>query len=111
MDCSSSNTSPLWSNNKILKENTFVIPFGFSSNMVLLDETTIQKSGLTIMMSRGVGNQRNRKETIELIKRSKGKFITDLFLKKAIKVKGINNILSKVTKRKLYENRLLILSF
>lgn len=111
MDCSSSNTSPLWSNNKILKENTFVIPFGFASNMVLLDEITIQKSGLTIMMSRGVGNQRNRKETIELIKRSKGKFIANLFLKKAIKVRGINNMLNKISKRKLYENKLLILSF
>ena len=80
MDCLSSNTSPLWSNNRILKENTFVI-FGFASNMILLDDMSIQKSGLTIMMTRG-RNQRNRKETIELIKRSKGKFISDLFLKK-----------------------------
>ena len=61
-------------------EFLFVIPFGFASNIVLLDEMAIEKSGLTIMMSRGVGNQRNRKETIELIKRSKGKFISDLFL-------------------------------
>ena len=50
--------------------------------MILLDDMRIQKSGLTITMTRGVGNQRNRKETIELIKRSKGKFISDLFLKK-----------------------------
>ena len=111
MDCSSSNTSPLWSNNKILKENSIVIPFGFASNMILLDEMTIQKSGLTIMMSRGVGNQRNRKETIELIKRSKGKFISDLFLKNATKVQGIDSMIDKLKKRKKYEKKLLILSF
>ena len=111
MDCSSSNTSPLWSNNRILKENTFVIPFGFASNMILLDDMSIQKSGLTIMMTRGVGNQRNRKETIELIKRSKGKFISDLFLKKAIKVQGIDNMINKISNRKRYESKLLILSF
>lgn len=111
MDCSSSNTSPLWSNNKILKENSFVIPFGFASNMILLDEMTIQKSGLTVMMSRGVGNQRNRKETIELIRRSKGKFIAELFFKNSIKVQGIDSMIDKIKKRKQYENKLLILSF
>ncbi len=110
MDCSSSNTSQLWSNNKILKENSFVIPFGFASDMILLDEMTIQKSGLTIMMSRGVGNQRNRKETIELIKRSKGKFITDLFLKNAVIVYGMDNMIDKIRKRRKYENKILILS-
>lgn len=111
MDCSSSNTSQLWSNNKILKENSFVIPFGFASDMILLDEMTIQKSGLTIMMSRGVGNQRNRKETIELIKRSKGKFITDLFLKNAVIVYGMDNMIDKIRKRRKYENKILILSY
>lgn len=111
MDCSSSNTSPLWSNNKILKENSFVIPFGFASNMILLDEMAIQKSGLTLMMSRGVGNLRNRKETIELIRRSKGKFIAELFFKNSIKVQGIDSMIDKIKKRKQYENKLLILSF
>ena len=111
MDCSSSNTSQLWSNNKILKENSFVIPFGFASNMILLDEMTMQKSGLTIMMSRGVGNQRNRKETIELIKRSKGKFISNLFLKNAVMVHGIDSMIDKIRKRKKYESKILILSF
>ncbi len=111
MDCSSSNTSPLWSNNKILKENSFVIPFGFASNMILLDEMAIQKSGLTVMMSRGVGNLRNRKETIELIRRSKGKFIAELFFKNSIKVQGIDSMIDKIKKRKQYENKLLILSF
>lgn len=111
MDCSSSNTSLLWSNNKILKENSFVIPFGFASNMILLDDMTIQKSGLTIMMSRGVGNQRNRKETIELIKRSKGNFIYNLFIKNAIKVRGIDNMIDKISQRKKYENKFLIFNF
>ena len=111
MDCSSSNTSLLWSNNKILKENSFVIPFGFASNMILLDDITIQKSGLTIMMSRGVGNQRNRKETIELIKRSKGNFIYNLFIKNAIKVRGIDNMIDKISQRKKYENKFLIFNF
>jgi threonine dehydrogenase-like Zn-dependent dehydrogenase len=91
MDCSSSNSSQLWSNDEILRESATIIPFGFGSDGIYLSSQIIQKSGLTILMSRGVGNQRNRKETIELIKNDKGKFIKSLLLKNTKKIKGLNN--------------------
>jgi threonine dehydrogenase-like Zn-dependent dehydrogenase len=74
-DASSSNTSPIWDNGKVLSPGTFVLPFGFSSEYILLTKDLIQCSGLSITMSRGVGNIRNRKETVNLLKNGADKFI------------------------------------
>ena len=54
------------------------IPFGFGSHYVLLSKDIIQLSGLHLGMSRGVGNLRNRQETIELIKAGAGRFLNEL---------------------------------
>ena len=51
------------------------IPFGFGSDYVLLNQALIQVSGLNVLMSRGVGNLRNRREVIELIKAGGSRFI------------------------------------
>ena len=93
MDCTSGNAAPLWTDGKLLKETTTVIPFGFGSDHIILNKDIIQKSGLTILMSRGVGNIRNRRETIELIKSEEAKpFFMDL-LKDSVEKKGISNAL------------------
>ena len=91
MDCTSGNTAPLWTDGKLLKETMTVIPFGFGSDHIVLNKDIIQKSGLTVLMSRGVGNIRNRRETIELIKSDESvSFFTEL-LKDSIEKKGITN--------------------
>ena len=68
LDCSSGNTTPLWVNRNILGPTAHCILFGFGSSELTLNQPLMQCSGLTFMMSRGVGNIRNRKEVIELIK-------------------------------------------
>jgi len=74
-DASSGNTAPLWDNPRILSPACHCIPFGFGSDYVLLNQGLIQVSGLNILMSRGVGNLRNRREVIELIKAGGSRFI------------------------------------
>jgi threonine dehydrogenase-like Zn-dependent dehydrogenase len=74
-DASSGNTAPLWDNPRILSPACHCIPFGFGSDYVLLNQSLIQVSGLNILMSRGVGNLRNRREVIELIKAGGSRFI------------------------------------
>lgn len=75
-DASSGNTAPLWDNPRILSPACHCIPFGFGSDYVLLNQALIQVSGLNILMSRGVGNLRNRREVIELIKAGGSRFVT-----------------------------------
>jgi len=82
-DSSSGNTAPIWDNAKILSPTTHCIPFGFGSEYILLNKELIQMSGLNIMMSRGVGNIRNRKEVIELIKAGASDFINKRMVKVA----------------------------
>jgi threonine dehydrogenase-like Zn-dependent dehydrogenase len=89
-DSSSGNTTPIWDNPQILAPSAHCIPFGFGSQYILLSKELIQMSGLTIMMSRGVGNIRNRKEVIELIKAGAGKFINDKLVEDTKELKGIN---------------------
>ncbi len=89
MDCTSGNSAPLWTDGKLLKETTTVIPFGFGSDHIVLSSEIIQKSGLTILMSRGVGNIRNRRETIELIKTKESKQFFASLLSRSIEKKGI----------------------
>lgn len=74
-DSSSGNTTPLWDNARILGPAAHCIPFGFGSQCILVDSQLMQCSGLNISMSRGVGNIRNRKEVIELIKAGASGFI------------------------------------
>jgi threonine dehydrogenase-like Zn-dependent dehydrogenase len=74
-DASSGNTAQLWDNQRILSPACHCIPFGFGSEYILLNKSLIQVSGLNILMSRGVGNLRNRREVIELIKAGGGKFV------------------------------------
>jgi threonine dehydrogenase-like Zn-dependent dehydrogenase len=79
-DSSSGNTAPLWDNPRILSPACHCIPFGFGSDYILLNQSLIQVSGLNILMSRGVGNLRNRREVIELIKAGGSRFV-DRYLK------------------------------
>ena len=74
-DASSGNTTPLWDNNTILSPSVHCIPFGFGSHSIMLSKDIIQLSGLMLLMSRGVGNTRNRREVIELIKSGAHRFI------------------------------------
>lgn len=88
-DSSSGNTTPIWDNPEILSPTAHCIPFGFGSQYILLSNELIQMSGLTIMMSRGVGNIRNRKEVIELIKAGANKFINEKLLCNTRELNGI----------------------
>ena len=93
-DASSGNTAPLWDNNHILAPTTHCIPFGFASEYILLNKEIIQMSGLSIMMSRGVGNIRNRKEVIELIKSGAHEFIESSIIKNSKRLIGIQKAIS-----------------
>jgi threonine dehydrogenase-like Zn-dependent dehydrogenase len=79
LDASSGNTAQLWDNSRILSPTTHCIVFGFGSEFVMLDKHLIQTSGLNLLMTRGVGNLRNRREVVELIKAGASNFV-DRFL-------------------------------
>ena len=79
-DASSGNTAPLWDNPDILGPTAHCIPFGFGSRYVLLSSRLLQQSRLSLFMTRGVGNIRNRKEVIELIKAGASGFIHDFLI-------------------------------
>lgn len=74
-DASSGNSAPIWDNDQVLGPNTHVLPFGFGSEYLLISKHLVQMSGLQITMSRGVGNLRNRREVIELIRSGGDDFI------------------------------------
>lgn len=93
-DSSSGNTTPIWDNPTILGPTTHCIPFGFGSQHILLSKELIQMSGLTILMSRGVGNIRNRKEVIELIKAGANRFIDDILLSESTELKGLDEAIA-----------------
>ncbi len=92
IDCSSGNTAPLWDNRDILGPTTIVIPFGFGSEYILLNKELIQCSGLNILMSRGVGNIRNRRETLNLVKRGGGDFIRKFMVDNSRQIVGLENV-------------------
>lgn len=89
MDCTSGNSTMLWDNAELLSANTHCIPFGFGSKDIVLGKSLIQASGLNIIMSRGVGNLRNRRETIELIKAGASKFINTVLVSHSKQLKGL----------------------
>ncbi len=89
-DSSSGNSAPLWDNRQILGPNTIAIPFGFGSEYVLLNKELIQNSGLNVLMSRGVGNIRNRKETLQLIRSGGGRFVNDFLVSESKELNGID---------------------
>lgn len=89
-DSSSGNSAPLWDNKHILSPTAHCIAFGFGSEYILLNKDLIQLSGLTIMMSRGVGNVRNRKEVIELIKAGANEVIHEKLIKGTKCIEGLN---------------------
>lgn len=95
-DSSSGNTSPIWDNKHLLSPTTHVIPFGFGSHYILLSRDLIQMSGLNIMMSRGVGNVRNRKEVIELIKAGMNTFIHEYMIKSAVRLDGLDQTIAHI---------------
>lgn len=95
-DSSSGNTTPIWDNPQILSPTAHCIPFGFGSQYILLGKELIQMSGLTIMMSRGVGNIRNRKEVIELIKAGAAKFIEEKLLNDTKELHGLDEAIDFV---------------
>jgi threonine dehydrogenase-like Zn-dependent dehydrogenase len=105
-DASSGNTAPLWDNKRILSPTAHCIIFGFGSEYILLNRELIQLSGLTIMMSRGVGNIRNRKEVIELIKAGANKFINRSLLSGIKEIDGLDNAI-KFIETIQYQSRFL----
>ncbi|WP_375560315.1 alcohol dehydrogenase catalytic domain-containing protein [Bernardetia sp. OM2101] len=96
MDCTSGNSTMLWDNAKLLSPNTHCIPFGFGSKDIVIDKSLIQASGLNILMSRGVGNLRNRRETIELIKAGASKFINSSLIAHSKVLGGLEEAVSFV---------------
>ena len=95
-DSTSGNSSPLWDNKQILGPSMHCIPFGFGSHYVLLSKEIIQLSGLHLGMSRGVGNLRNRQETIELIKAGAGKYLNDLLIANSTRLDGMESAIEFV---------------
>ncbi len=91
LDASSGNSAPLWDNAQLLAPSAHVIAFGFGSEHILLGKELIQLSGLNLLMTRGVGNIRNRRETIELIKAGASRFITDFLAADAIRLEGLDS--------------------
>ncbi|MBN1621098.1 MAG: alcohol dehydrogenase catalytic domain-containing protein [Endomicrobiales bacterium] len=85
-DCSSGNTTPLWDNKYMLSPTAHCIPFGFGSEGIDISKDIIQLSGLNILMSRGVGNLRNRREVIELIKAGASNFIDKYLVGDSLKL-------------------------
>lgn len=115
-DCSSGNTTPLWDNKLILSPTTIAIPFGFGSEYVLLTKDLIQNSGLNLLMSRGVGNIRNRKETLQLIKSGGNRFIRDFLIKDSRELSGIDGAMELIDRmhnppRSLFEIEHAYISF
>jgi threonine dehydrogenase-like Zn-dependent dehydrogenase len=93
-DASSGNTAPLWDNARILSPACHAIPFGFGSDYVLLNQALIQVSGLNLLMSRGVGNLRNRREVIELIKAGGSSFLDRYLTGEAKRLDGLDQAIS-----------------
>lgn len=93
-DSSSGNSAPLWDNNKILGPATIAIPFGFGSEYILLTKELVQTSGLQLVMSRGVGNIRNRKEVIELIRSGAQEFINDYLVSQCKELNGLEEAIA-----------------
>lgn len=107
-DSSSGNSAPLWDNKQILSPTTIAIPFGFGSEYVLLTKELIQHSGLNILMSRGVGNIRNRKETLHLIRSGGSRFINEFLVSESMELSGIDSAMGFIQNmhnppRPLYE--------
>ena len=96
-DSTSGNSAPLWDNSEILAPSMHCIPFGFGSQYVLLSKEIIQMSGLNLGMSRGVGNLRNRQETIELIKAGAGEFLRELLIAESRCLFGMNEAIDFVS--------------
>ena len=93
-DGSSGNSAPIWDNNKILGPATIAIPFGFGSEYILLTKELVQTSGLQLVMSRGVGNIRNRKEVIELIRSGASDFLVNYLVPECQELVGLDEALA-----------------
>ena len=91
-DGSSGNSTPLWDNKRILNPTMHCIPFGFGSHYILLSKEIVQMSGLNIIMSRGVGNIRNRQETIQLIKAGASKFLYQNLISTSRRLNGMDEV-------------------
>jgi len=98
-DASSGNTAPLWDNPDILGPATHCIPFGFGSRYVLLSSPLMQQSGLSIFMSRGVGNIRNRKEVIELIKAGASSFVHDFLIGPSKRYNSMEEVMQLISEQ------------
>jgi threonine dehydrogenase-like Zn-dependent dehydrogenase len=98
-DASSGNTAQLWDNRSILSPATHCVVFGFGSEYVMLDRQLIQTSGLNLLMSRGVGNLRNRREVIELIKAGASGFVRKFLLSNAVALGSLEEAIEFVHKQ------------
>lgn len=88
-DSSSGNSAPLWDNPVVLGPASLVIPFGFGSDYVLLSKELLQVSGLQFLTSRGVGNVRNRMESLDLIRTGAGSFLNSFLVEKSRALNGL----------------------
>ncbi len=93
-DGSSGNTLSLWLNSEVLRPGVHCIPFGFGSRPVMLDSDLIQLSGLTILMSRGVGNLENRRTALQLMRMGASEIILRYLVAGARRLEGIKQAIA-----------------
>jgi threonine dehydrogenase-like Zn-dependent dehydrogenase len=95
-DASSGNTAPLWANPRILSAGCHAVPFGFASASVVLGRDLLQLSGLTILMSRGVGDVSNRRQVLTLLKDDGARFVDRWLMRPARRLSSLEEAIAFV---------------
>lgn len=93
-DASSGNSTPLWSNFRVLSPGAHAVLFGFGSNRLTLNRECLQISGLRLLTSRGVGNVENRRAALALIRHGAADMIFDKLIKDAQKLEGLERAMA-----------------
>lgn len=93
-DASSGNTAPLWDNTTILSPGCQVIVFGFGSDRVVLDNQALQRSGLSLLASRGVGTLDNRRAVITLLRGAGASFVRQFLVDPAVRLGSLTEALA-----------------
>lgn len=94
VDASSGNTAPLWADARVLAPGGQAIVFGFGSRELRLDRAVVQRSGLTLLMSRGVGPSANRREVVRLIADGGAAFARGYLMEGARRLSGLDDALA-----------------
>ncbi len=97
MDCSSRDASKLWANERILSPGVICILFGFGIRKLSLGEELLKLSGMTIQVSRGVGDSWNREETIKYIKSGGDEFIRKYLINRSEYFKSLRDFEMYIT--------------